>query len=168
MSDIMGKIVIMLDSNYDPDWSTSSQCAKSEEQCFDLNNYVHIETGKGFNQISSPALLNNQSYTNIKIGNDGLSTMNTNLQIVLPDSDITMSSQMKNVNNTTPANDKTNPDFAYLVNFYGCNFITNRFYIQDNNLRAYEDFFNTQKGGIIPLSTVQKYYIKEQITNNTK
>ena len=163
MSEIMGKIIILLDANYDPNWRASSACEKREKNCIDLNTLVHLETGIGNSLINSPVSINNQSQTPILIGIDGLSSMNTNMQVVLPDSDMAILKDSEYY----PDNDKVNPDFSYLVTTWSCNFITNRFYIKDVYLRDYEDFFNDQQSAIVPLSYVKKYYTEQQMNNIT-
>ena len=92
-------------------------------------------------------------------GKDGISTTNPIMQFILPDNDISFLNQSKNSN----ASIGPNPDFTNLMLNWSCNFITNCFYIQDTNLRAYEDFFNEQQTAILPLSYVKKYYTQKQI-----
>ena len=161
MSDIMGKVIILLDNNYDPNWRTKSKCDSKKKNCYDLNNFVHIETGIGNVTINSPTTILNQSKMPINIGNDGMSTMNQTLQFIFPDSDMAILNQTKVSN----ASKTYNPDYTNIMLNWSCNFITNCFYIQDNNLRAYEDFFNEQQTAIVPFSYVKKYYTQRQIDN---
>jgi len=161
MSDIMGKVIILLDNNYDPNWRTKSKCDSKKKNCYDLNNFVHIETGLGNATINSPTTILNQSKMPINIGNDGMSSMNQNLQFIFPDSDMGILNQTKGSN----LSKTSNPDFTNIMLNWSCNFITNCFYIQDDNLRAYEDFFNEQQTAIVPFSYVKNYYTQEQIDN---
>ena len=164
MSEIMGKIIILLDYNYDTNWRNKSKCTSGKKNCYDLNNFVHIETGIGNTIINSPTTILKQSQMPIQIGKDGISTMNSILNFILPDSDIAILKQTKMSN----ASNAPNPDFTNLMLNWSCNFITNRFFIQDTNLRAYEDFFNEHQTAIIPLSYVKKYYTQKQIDNIKK
>jgi hypothetical protein len=159
MSEIMGKIIILLDYNYDTNWKNKSKCSSGKKNCYDLNNFVHIETGIGNATINSPTTILKQSQMPIQIGKDGILTMNSILQFIFPDSDIAILKQTK-LSNTSNA---PNPDFTNLMLNWSCNFITNRFYIQDNNLHTYEDFFNKHQTAILPLSYVKKYYTQQQI-----
>jgi hypothetical protein len=161
MRDIMGKVIILLDNNYDPNWRTKSKCDSKKKNCYDLNNFVHIETGIGNATINSPTTILNQSKIPINIGNDGISSMNQNLQFIFPDSDMAILNQTKGSN----ASKTSNPDFTNIMLNWSCNFITNCFYKQDNNLRAYEDFFNEQQTAIVPFSYVKNYYTQQQIDN---
>jgi hypothetical protein len=161
MSDIMGKVIILLDNNYDPNWRTKSKCDSKKKNCYDLNNFVHIETGIETATINSPTTILNQSKIPINIGNDGISSMNQNLQFIFPDSDMAILNQTKGSN----ASKTSNPDFTNIMLNWSCNFITNCFYKQDNNLRAYEDFFNEQQTAIVPFSYVKNYYTQQQIDN---
>lgn len=158
ISDIMGKVIVVVDNNYDPNWRTASKCDPAKKNCYDLNNFVHIETGIGNVIINSPTTILNQSKKPIQTGQDGLSTMNQNLQFIFPDSDMAILNQTKGSNKSN----KSNPDFTNLMLNWSCNFITNCFYIQDRNLRAYEDFFNEKQTAIVPLSDVKNYYTKQQ------
>jgi len=157
MSDVMGKVIILLDANYDPNWRYTSQCNPDEKNCLDLNNVVHLETGLGSITINSPSSIIKQPQTPIIIGKDGLSSSRSTLQFILPDNDMAI---LKQTNASSG-----NPDFASLVTNWSCNFITNTFYNTDSNLRAYEDFFNTQQSAILPLAYVKKYYTQQQIQN---
>jgi hypothetical protein len=52
---------------------------------------------------------------------------------------------------------------AYVQNFYvkyGCQIVPMKFYQQDHGLKLYEEFFNDNNAGIIPLSTAIMYYQK--------
>jgi hypothetical protein len=161
MSELMGKVVILLDYNYDPNWRNKSKCSLQKKNCYDLNNFVHIETGIGNTSINSPTTITKQSQLPIRIEKDGISTITPILQFILPDNDIAIFKQTKMSN----AENAPNPDFTNLMLNWSCNFITNCFYIQDNNLRAYEDFFNEHQTAILPLSYVKQYYTKKQIEN---
>lgn len=167
MRDVMGKIIIILDTNYDADWKKASKCHPSVKNCYDLNNFVHAESGTNEITLNSPFMLSNQSSTPITINRDNLTVTlkndndeikNKYMQIVLPESDLGLL-------NTDPDNKGSNPDFQDIVTNWGCNFITYRFYIRDNALTRQERFFNKQALGIVPLAYVKNYYLQEQLLN---
>ena len=167
ISDIMGKIIIFLDANYDSEWKTASKCDPSVKNCYDLNNYVHMESGTNELTLNSPFVLSNQPTTPITINADGITvTLNSDgdeiknsyAQIVLPESDPA-------ILNTDTENKGTNPNFENITTNWGCNFVTYRFYIRDNALTTYERFFNANSLGIVPLAYVKKYFLKKQLDN---
>jgi hypothetical protein len=157
MNDIMGKVIILFDNNYDPNWRNASKCNPKEKNCYDLNNLVHIETGIGNVTINSQTGISTQQQTPIQIGKDGISSLNQTLRLIFPETDMAIMNMaiMNQTKNSKPSN-TANPDFKNLAMNWSCNFITNRFYIQDTNLRAYEDFFNQQQTAIVPLSYLKK------------
>jgi len=167
MRDIMGKIVIILDSNYDENWRTASKCNTSAKNCYDLNDYVHVESGTNELTLNSPFMLSNQLKTPITMNSDQITvtikcngeTLSSNyMQIVLPESDPGLLN--------TDQNDKwSNPDFQNITTNWGCNFIAYRFYIRDAALTAYERFFNSKALGIVPLAYVKKYYLQQKLQN---
>ena len=168
MRDIMGKIIIILDANYDPEWKKASKCSSTAKNCYDLNDFVHIESGTNELTLNSPFTLSQQLSTPITINTDNLTvTLKSNgddiknkyMQIVLPESDL-------GILNTDPDNNGSNPDFENIITNWGCNFITYRFYIRDSALTIYERFFNNQALGIVPLAYVKNYYLKKQLQNS--
>jgi hypothetical protein len=167
MRDIMGKIVIILDTNYDSNWRKSSKCSPTAKNCYDLNNFVHVESGTNELTLNSPFMLSNQLTTPITINVNGLTVTlsgkgyekkNNYMQIVLPETD-------PGLLNTDPNNKGSNPDFENITTNWGCNFVTYRFYIRDSALTTYERFFNSQSLGIVPLAYVKDYYLQQQLDN---
>jgi len=143
MKDIMGSIIIIVDSNYNPKWN---------ERASNLSNIIHLESGNSDVTLNSPSTLEKQKSTPINKMNNGLSVTNTVLKIILPDTD----TKILNANKTG----SYNPVFEDIVTNWSCNFITNRFYIRDYNIVLYERFFNINKSAIVPLSQVHDFYLK--------
>jgi hypothetical protein len=48
------------------------------------------------------------------------------------------------------SSETTNPNAAYLIQNYGTQIIENRFYVKDNALTKYEDFFRENKSALVP------------------
>lgn len=155
MSDIMGKAVIIMDPNYNTKWRSQSECSGSTMvKCYDLSNFVHLESGNNIIKTTSPSLLSAQIQTPIIPISDSLGVSNTGVQIILPEDD-------RGLLNTVKTAAGSNPDLKTIVLGWSCNFITNRFYIQDDAFRKYESLFNSQRLGIVPLSYVRNYYLKK-------
>lgn len=167
MRDIMGKIVIILDANYDANWKNESKCDPGAKNCYDLKNFVHAESGNDkitlnssfmlSNQLSTPITINSDNLT-VKAHSNGAEIKNKYMQIVLPETD-------PGLLNTDPDNKWSNPDFENITTNWGCNFVTYRFYIRDSALTTYERFFNSQSLGIVPLAYVKDYYLQQQLDN---
>uniref|UniRef100_A0A6C0B8Y6 Phosphatidylinositol-specific phospholipase C X domain-containing protein n=1 Tax=viral metagenome TaxID=1070528 RepID=A0A6C0B8Y6_9ZZZZ len=168
MRDIMGKVVVILDTNYDLNWKKASKCDPLVKNCYDLNNYVHMESGTNELTLNSPFMLSKQLSTPITVNSDqvtvtikcnGETLKNRFMQIVLPESD-------PGLLNTDPDDQGANPDFQNIVTNWGCNFITYRFYNQDPQCLQYERFFNSQSLAIVPLAYVKSYYLQEQLQSS--
>lgn len=145
MKDIMGKAVVIIDTNYDPNWKKN----------IGYSSLGHLESGNSIVTLSSPSLIKQQCSTPINKGSDGLSVNNTTLQIILPETD-------PGLINTDKRRAFSNPDFENIVTKWSCNFITNRFYIRDDALIRYERFFNINKLAIVPLSYAYNFYLARQ------
>jgi len=162
MEDLLGKVIIIMDSQYNPNWKSDSSCVSKPAPCLDLSKYVHFESGNTNLTLNSESSINSQVKTPITINKDGLTSSfnqnglfdNTNYtQIILPESDLGL----------PPPNDETysNPYFRDLVTNWSCNFITHRFYLQDDALDSYERFFDAQELAIVPLSMVKNYIVQQ-------
>jgi len=167
MRDIMGKIIIILDANYDENWRTAANCNTSAKNCYDLKDFVHAESGTNDITLNSPSMLSNQYNTPITVNSDQLTvTIKCNgerlksnyMQIVLPESD-------PGLLNTDPNNKWSNPDFQNITTNWGCNFIAYRFYNRDTALTRYERFFNSKALGIVPLAYVKNFYLQQKLNN---
>jgi len=155
MKDIMGKAVIIMNSNYNPEWKNIVPCNGVSKNCVDLINLIHLESGNNKVTLNSPSLIKNTNTTPILKNSNGINVDNEILRIILPDSDIGLL-------NTDKSNLESNPDFENIVTKWSCNFITNRFYIRDQYLIDYEKFFNIQRLAIVPLAYVYDYFLSEQ------
>jgi hypothetical protein len=160
LNDIMGKVIIILDSNYDKLWRTNAQ-ANAGKNFYDLTQYVHLESGNDIVTLNSPSTISQQPAQPIVVKGDGLSVTNNTLQIILPETDV-------GILNTSKISAGINPDFKNLVTNWGCNFVTNRFYMKDDFLNLYENFFNMQQIAIVPLSRIQSYYLALQNNGATQ
>ena len=146
LSDIMGKIVIIVDSTINYDYKKYTNCKNNENNCYDLKKYINLESGKELMNIERYSNILSKQITPPRIIND-ISTDVEYIKLALPDFDV---KQTKN------------PNFKYFVADYGIQIITYRYYIKDDNLQNLEEIFNENKYGIVPLANMVKYFEKKK------
>jgi hypothetical protein len=146
LSDIMGKIVIIVDSTINYDYKKYTNCKNNEKNCYDFKKYINLESGKELMNIERYSNILSKQNTPPRIIND-VSTDVKYIKLALPDFDV---KQTKN------------PNFKYFVADYGIQIITYRYYIKDDNLKNLEEIFNENKYGIVPLANMVKYFEKKK------
>jgi len=143
IEDIMGKIVIIIDKTINRQYKQISSCQPDETHCYPLNRYVNLESGSDELQYHRYSDLLNLSYDHIRVEDKcSLCTSTTNMKIVLPDS----------INKNAK-----NPMIHDFVLNYGSQFVLYKFYSKDEELERYEQMFEDNKGGIIPLAYTLDY-----------
>lgn len=149
MSDIMGKIVIIVDKTINRQYKLASSCGPSEKDCYDLNKYVNLESGSDFLFLHRYSEILNLSYDHVRVEDTcPICTSTTNMRMVLPDT----------INKNTK-----NPDIDDFILNYGSQFVLYKFYSKDAELERYEQLFDDNKGGIIPLA-----YAIDYLAQNTQ
>jgi hypothetical protein len=161
LSDIMGKIVLIVDKKISPSYQTtapcSSSCTVSKNKltmntgcptCFNLKNYVNIESGTTFMRIYNYSYITDQTFTSPEIMDDGINTDVTSIKIVVPD----VGSNFVGV--------LQNPTYYYLPINYGVQIVAYPFYQSDVYLNQYEQAFSDAKGAVVPLSIMLSYLNK--------
>jgi hypothetical protein len=131
LTNLIGKVVIITD------WYTLPDFKDTE-----LREIVNIVSGTTSLIETTYFDLVSQATTPVTVKND-LTTNVQSFQLIYPDK-----------------NYKSNPDIYYYVQNYGVQLAPNRFYIHDNNLKIYEEFFNTERSAFVPLSVAIKYMSK--------
>jgi len=138
MSDIMGKIVIIVDKTLNREYKQISSCSPSEKGCYNLNKYVKLESGSDLLFLHRYNELLNLSQDIIRVEDKcHICTSTTNMRMVLPDT----------INKNTK-----NPNIDEFILNYGSQFVLYKFYSKDEELEKYEKLFNDNKGGIVPLA----------------
>ncbi len=144
LSDIMGKVVLIMDKTVDRDYRKHTKCSPGEKNCYALDNFISLESGT--------EVLNNQNYSQIMnektkqltIRDDSkLSTDVENYRLALPDK------KSENVRN---------PGIETMIMNHIVQIIPYRFYIKGDELDEYETLFNDLGFGISPLSSANAYY----------
>jgi len=146
MSDLHGKIVIIVDKTLDRNYKQNSICNTNEKKCYNLSNLVNLESGSDDLFLHRYTELLNLSYDHVRVEDKcGLCTSTKNMRLVIPDT----------INNNTK-----NPDIDDFVLNYGAQFVLYKFYSKDDELEKYERMFDDNKGGIIPLAYTIDYLKK--------
>jgi len=149
MSDIQGKIVLIIDKTIDRNYNSKSTCNPEERQCYNLSTFVNLESGSDKLFLHRYTELLNLNYDHIRVEDKcGLCTSTRKLRLVMPDT----------INNNTK-----NPDINSFILNYGAQFVLYKFYSKDDELEQYEQMFNDNKGGIIPLAYTIDYLKKNQM-----
>ena len=144
LSDIMGKVIIVLDKSYNSNYADYSICEKGEKYCYDLNKYINIESGTTslYSNTFSEVLAESNYPLAIKDGCE-LCTNVDKYRIALP------SKRIKN---------EKNPELKELVLGRAIQINLFRFYLKGEELNEYEEFFNHFQSSFVPLASVVQYY----------
>jgi hypothetical protein len=146
IQDIMGKVIIIVDSSVNYDYKNYTSCAKNETNCYDLTKIMNIESGNAQIGIQRYNDILNEKIIHPRIVND-IYTDTQYIKLALPDYDVKQIS---------------NPSFIPFVNEHSVQIITYRFYKKDSKLSEYENIFNENKAGIVPMATILKYLDKKK------
>lgn len=139
LKQIMGKIVLLVDNSYIPNFNEISKCLKNDEQCYDINNYIFAKTSnKFFNKIKFNDALNSNNNTPV-ISDDGISNTNK-IYISVPD--------------TFSSNNIENPDIRDLIFNHGIQISCFKYYQIDDKLIVQENLFNSHQSAIVPLKRI--------------
>lgn len=145
LSEIMGKIVIVIDKTIHRDYKEYAQCNSSDVSCYDLSNYLNVESGSQTINLIGLTQLENQAANPPLIKDDNVSTTTNTSKLVLPYQKIT-----------------ANPDMKKMILNYGSQMVGYRYHLVDENLMDCETFFNDNKGGIVPLAAAIPYFERIQ------
>jgi hypothetical protein len=150
ISDIMNKIVIVMDRTIVSKYSDYTECTEKESssdiECVDLTKFIHMESGTSKLIQQTQNQLLNSSGIEIHATYDicPICTDVQQMRVVLPD-----------ITNTG------NPDMKDFIKDYGCQILPFQFYFNDGSLKKYETFFNENKFAFVPISTGQTYFLTD-------
>lgn len=146
LNDIMGKIVFVVDLTTSPAYQSYSDCGSPGStasvmgtQC--LANYMNMESGSTTVRVYGQSQLTNQSITPIFPNSPAAYLM----RIVLPDPGFFWG--------------VSNSDSLYLIQNYGTQVVAEAFYVNDNVLANYENFFRNFKSAFVPLGAASSYIL---------
>jgi len=146
MANIMGKIVIVMDNTIQNHYIKYTNCGENKKDCFDLNNYINIESNNYWMNIQRYSDILNKKIQPPRVMYDN-KTDSEYIKLALPDYDV------KHV---------SNPKLSQMVADYGIQIVTYRFYNKDEALHDMENIFNENKYGIVPLATMIQYFDKKK------
>jgi Phosphatidylinositol-specific phospholipase C, X domain len=144
---LMQKIILVVDTQSSPSYanadyypncatvSTTASKTQTQTQCYNLANYVNVESGtRELRQYKCNSLLRQATNPPMVIDSDKPHTDVSLLRLVEPESAV----------------DLGNTDALYLMLNYGAQFIPNRFYINDSNGKEYEAIFAKHRTAFVP------------------
>lgn len=138
ISDLMNKIVIVVDKKIAPKYADSPDCSTgdSNQKCFNLKNYVNMESNSDdLRTYKHNMLLDTPPIRPVIM--DDKTTDITVLKMSYPD-----------IEGTTTAN--VNPNASLLQKDYGVNFVMMQLYLVDSTLKEHEQLFDEKQMGICP------------------
>lgn len=141
LSEIMGKIVIVIDKTIHRDYKDFAKCKSSDVNCFDISNYLNIESGSQNMNLFSLSQIEGQAKQPAMIKDDNVSTTSIANKVILPID-----------------NSNDNPIMKKMILDYGSQIVAYRYNKVDGNLADCETFFNDNRGGIVPLSSAIAYF----------
>lgn len=145
LNELFDKIIIMVDKTIDRNYVKNAECDHTDLHCYDFNNYINMESGSENVNLFHFSSLIGQAYTPVLVKDDNVRTTVSNIRMAIPDK--------------TPIT--SNPEMKDYIVKYNCQIIAYMFYIIDNELNEYEEFFNTSRSSFVPLSFALSYFTKK-------
>jgi hypothetical protein len=134
--DMMGKIVIIIDSTTSPGFQNYVSCDYGDNNCYNLKDYANMISGQGTIRL----------YTEDQLARQSINPPDPSvylMRIVLP-----VPGFFYGV---------VNPDAMFFIQNYGAQVVAEAFYYNDSKLRAYETMFQTFKTAFVPLTSALTY-----------
>lgn len=136
LEEIMGKIIIVMDKTIRRDYKDYSSS---------LHNMVNIESGsESFNSFKINSIMNAQEKI-IAIDDNNLTTDLEKLQMVIPNPE------------------KYNTSLLEITHNFGIQILPAKYYASDVELEEYEEMFNQNSHGIVPMGSIIFYLQKKEI-----
>lgn len=144
ISDLIGKVVIIVDKKLAPDYDQLPKCESTDKNCFNLKNYVNMESGGDNLKLYTYPSIFDYAYTLYETQKH-LATGIKTLKIIIPE-----------VN----TNKLSNPMALSMVVKYSMHMICSMFYNLDDSLKNYERVFAANGSAFLSLADA------EQLMNN--
>jgi len=142
--DLMNKAVISVDKTIRRDYSDYAKCDETDVSCYDLSNYINIESGSEDMNLFHYTDLLSQTANPSLIKDDDLHTTVKTMVMAVPD----------------VASSESNPKIDDFIVKYGSQLVGYRFHILDDNLMRYEMMFDNLLAGCVPLSSAIPYIMR--------
>lgn len=141
ISDLMGKLVLIVDKKIAPDWTSFPECNSSDDPCYNLSNYVNMIAGSSSLKTSSFIDILEQCTHPYTINDDGITADITTMQITVPP---TVSTNSQNI--------KVLP----LISKYGNQITCFQFWKTGEILANYEMLFSENKSAFVSFAQIDK------------
>jgi hypothetical protein len=136
LADLLGQVVLIIDRTTTPGYKNFPVCETGVQGCYNLKDYVNMESGSNYLRIYTEKELTNQM-TNPP--DPGVYLM----RIVTPNSPLLFGAKNSKATN--------------LITDYGAQIVAQDFYINDSNLKDYETMFFTHKSAFVPIRNALEY-----------
>jgi hypothetical protein len=136
LPELSGKVIIIADQTSSPGYSNYSTCAPDNIDCYSLVDCVNMNSNS-----QTIRIYDENSLTLQPINPPDPSVYL--LRIVLPSLGF--------------FNNVTNSDSFFLIENYGAQIIAQAFYMNDSNLRAYEELFKTYNSAFVNITSAISY-----------
>ena len=136
VSDLMEKIILIVDLSTSPTYANYPTCDITEDSCYNLKKYVNLESGSDALRIYSEHEITQQT---INPPDPGVYLM----RIVYPSSNF--------------VGITSNCDALNLIQKYGAQFTAQAFYKPDSKLKVYEAMFSKHKSAFVPMAAAVRY-----------
>ena len=145
LTDIMGKVIICMDKTIVRNYKDYTNCDGATGPCYDLTNYINIETGSEDLNLLKYSEVMDQCVIPITIKDDNTTTNVKTMKYVVPN---------------TKNDNSLNPVISDFILKYSAQIPAYRFYKNDRQLFSYEEFFDEQKSAFVPLAIAITYFKK--------
>jgi hypothetical protein len=136
LAELMGKVVLIIDRTSTPGYKNYPTCSTEDKTCYNLKDYVNMESGSDYLRIYTDNSLRSQM-TNPP--DPGVYFM----RIVTPNPPFLFG--------------RSNPDAFHLIANYGAQLVAPDFYVNDSKLNEYENLFKTYKSAFVSIKTALEY-----------
>jgi hypothetical protein len=140
ITNLMSKVVIIVDKKLAPDYDQLSKCESNEKNCYNLKKYVNIESGGDHLKIHTYPSIFDYAYTPYETQKH-LATGIQRLKIIIPE-----------VN----TNKLSNPMALSIIVQYSMHMICSMFYNLDDSLKNYERVFAANGSAFLSLADAEQ------------
>lgn len=142
--DLMGKIVIVVDKTVQRDYKSFAKCDNEDKSCYDLDNYINMESGSEDLNLYHYTDLLEQAASPSLIKDDNTRTTVKTITMAIPD----------------VVSSPANPRIDEFITKYACQIVACRFHLLDDNLQRYEMMFDNNSAGCVPLAVALAYTVR--------
>ena len=137
ITNMLGKIIIIVDETSSPGYKNYSTCAPENVTCYSLSNVVNMTSNSQTTRI----------YTENSLTYQPINPPDPNVylfRIVFP--------------NLGFFDNTTNSSSSYLIKNYGVQVVAQAFYVNDTNLVNYENIFKEKKSAFVRMESLLNNY----------